>query len=55
MNPGRYPEYDHKELQRQVITKFLSEWNVKPQDINGVLAYPAGMAQVTGAEIFIHE
>ncbi len=55
LKPGRYPEFDEHEIYRQVLRRFLAEWPVKPADINGLLAAPAGMASGGGADIFIHE
>lgn len=55
MKPGRYPEKDGYALYIDVIRQFLSEWNVKPNDIQGLLACPSGMASGEGADIFIHE
>lgn len=55
MKPGRYPEYSAEEMYVQVLRKFLREWELRPSDINGLLASPAGMASGTGANIFIHE
>src|SRR3970040_2090291 len=44
MKPGRYSEKDGYALYIDVIRQFLSEWNVKPNDIQGLLACPSGMA-----------
>ncbi|MBE3558089.1 MAG: thiolase family protein [Ktedonobacteraceae bacterium] len=55
MRPSRYPDYDDMEMYRQVMIKFLQDWNVHPHDIQGVMAAPAGMAGGGSAEIFTHE
>lgn len=55
MKPARYPEKDAYALYIEVIRQFLSEWDIKPNDIQGLLACPAGMASGEGADIFVHE
>lgn len=55
MKPGRYPEMDGYALYIEVIRQFLAEWKIKPNDIQGLLACPSGMASGEGADIFIHE
>lgn len=55
LKPGRYPQFSAEEMYAQVLRKFLGEWQVKPGDLSGLLASPAGMASGAGANIFIHE
>lgn len=42
--PKRYPEYDGMEMYRQLLKIFLSEWDLKPSDIQGLMSAPGGMA-----------
>ena len=55
MKPGRYPEKDGYALYVEVVRQFLAESRIKPADIDGVLACPAGMAGGGSADIFVHE
>lgn len=55
IKPGRYPEYSGHQLCHRVLAKFFREWQVKPGDIQGLLASPPGMAGASGPDIFIHE
>ncbi|MBQ0799250.1 MAG: thiolase family protein [Porticoccaceae bacterium] len=55
MKPGRYPEKDGYALYIEVVRQFLSEWDIKPSDIQGLLACPSGMAAGGNADIFVHE
>ncbi|OKH86649.1 thiolase family protein [Thalassospira sp. TSL5-1] len=54
IKPGRYPDLSNAQLYFQVIGQFLSDWNVKPGDIDGVLAAPLDMA-TPSPKIFTHE
>ena len=54
MKPGRYPQYDGMEMYRQVLGQFLREWQIRPQDIQGLLSAPVGMA-ATQVDVFAHE
>ncbi len=55
MKPGRYPEMDGYALYVEVVRQFLAEWAVKPEDIQGILACPSGMAGGGRTDIFVHE
>ncbi len=53
--PGRYPELDLLARYRAALSRLLSEWSLRPADINGVIASPAGMAEGKAENIFVHE
>ncbi len=55
IKPARYPNLDGYDLYLEVVRQFLSEWSLKPGDIQGLLACPSGMASGSGADIFVHE
>jgi len=43
LKPGRYPEFSAEDMYREVVTRALREWPVKPKDIDGLLTAPSGM------------
>lgn len=53
--PGRYPEYDGAGMQELVLRQFLDNVSLGPDDVDGLLTCPAGMATGLGADIFVHE
>ena len=53
--PGRYPDLDEMELHSRVLEAFLGQWDVRPSDIDGVLAAPTGVLNEGGAEVAVHE
>ncbi len=55
IKPGKYPELGAYDLYIEVVKKFLEDWDVRPSDIDGLLACPAGMATGEYADIFVHE
>lgn len=55
MKPGRYPDKSGYDLYLEVLRQFLSEWSIKPDDIQGLLACPSGMAEGGNSDIFVHE
>lgn len=55
MKPARYPDKDGHALYIEVVRQLLAEWHLKPGDIRGLLACPAGMAGGGNADIFVHE
>lgn len=55
IKPQRYPDLDAYGLYIKVIGEFLREWDIRPADIDGLLACPAGMATGGAADIFTHE
>jgi acetyl-CoA acetyltransferase len=52
--PSRFPEVRPHNLYRQVAHAALSEWGLKPSDINGLLAVPSGQG-VNEIDIYTHE
>ncbi len=54
MNPGRYPELTPMDMYHHVLAGALSQWSIKPQDIDGLFATPAGMT-MGEADIATHE
>lgn len=54
IKPGRYPELSNAQLYFRVIEKLLDDWNLKPADIDGVLAAPLDMS-TPSPKIFTHE
>jgi acetyl-CoA acetyltransferase len=52
---GRYPDHDALGMYRIVLQKFLNEWNIKPSDIQGILAAPAGQGSLQRVELYTHE
>ena len=55
MKPGRYPDMNGYDLYLEVVRQFLAEWSIKPNDIQGLLACPSGMAGGGSNDIFVHE
>ena len=55
IRPGRYPELDELGLHSAVISAFLDQWDVRPGDIDGVLAAPTGVLTEGGADVAVHE
>lgn len=53
--PGRYPDQDRNQMQELAVHHLLSEWDLGPSTIDGLLVCPAGMADGGGADIFVHE
>jgi acetyl-CoA acetyltransferase len=53
--PGRYPDFDELGLHLRVLDEFLDQWQVKPGEIDGVLAAPTGVLAEGGADISVHE
>ena len=53
--PGRYPELDLPARYRAALSRLLSDWSLRPTDINGVIASPAGMAEGKAENIFVNE
>jgi acetyl-CoA acetyltransferase len=53
MSPGRYPERSTEDLFRCVLKGALSEWSIKPQDIDGLLTHPSGT--IAGYDIYFHD
>lgn len=54
MPPGRYPELDSMSMYRHVLAGALADWSIRPADIDGIFAPPAGMAIGGPAEVFTH-
>lgn len=54
MKPGRYPDLGPHEIFHAVLNGAISEWQIRPQDIDGLLTSPGG--QASGAtDAYIHE
>jgi len=52
---SRYPEKDALGMYRIVLQELLKEWNIRPADIQGILAAPAGQGSLQGVELYTHE
>lgn len=52
--PTRFPQVSPHNLYRQVAFAALSEWGVRPSDVNGLLAVPSGQG-VNEIDIYTHE
>lgn len=55
LRPGRYPDEDGAGMPELVLRRFLEGAQVGPDDVDGLLVCPAGMAAGHGADIFVHE
>jgi acetyl-CoA acetyltransferase len=55
VSPGRYPDFDRLSIQEHVVAEFLAATDLSPADIDGLLVCPAGMADGTGTDVFVHE
>jgi acetyl-CoA acetyltransferase len=53
MAPGRYPKLTCEDLFRKVIKGALSEWDIKPTDIDGLMTHPSGT--IAGYDIYFHD
>src|SRR5271154_6343454 len=53
--PGRFPTDDSLDMYRRILLGALDEWNIRPTDVDGVFAPPAGIAVSGPAELFTHE
>lgn len=54
ISPGHYPEFDSLGMYRHVLACALSEWDIKPNKVDGILAPPAGIAVGSSPEFFTH-
>jgi len=54
MKPGRYPKLTPMDMYHHVLAGALSHWCVRPHDIDGLFATPAGMA-MGETDIATHE
>ena len=53
--PGRYPDLDRLSIQEHVLAEFLAATDLAPDDIDGLLVCPAGLADGIGTDVFVHE
>lgn len=51
--PGHYGK--GVQIQELAILRLLDEWSLGPELVDGLMVCPAGMADGTGADIFVHE
>lgn len=43
LKPGRYPDLSPHDMYREVVKRALTEWKIKPSDVDGFLSAPSGM------------
>jgi acetyl-CoA acetyltransferase len=55
LTPQRYPDESATDLQRRVVAKLIDENDIAPEDVDGLLAAPAGMAAGRNTDVFTHE
>lgn len=55
LTPQRYPDESATDLQQRVVTKIIHENDIAPEDVDGLLAAPAGMAAGRTTDVFTHE
>ncbi|MCX2934253.1 thiolase family protein [Mycobacterium sp. CVI_P3] len=53
--PGRFPADDSLGMYRRILHGALEEWGLRPSDVDGVFAPPAGIALGGPSELFTHE
>jgi acetyl-CoA acetyltransferase len=53
LTPGRFPELDAITLFRAVLKGAMSQWPVRPQDVDGLLTSPCGYA--SGPDTYVHD
>ncbi len=55
VKPGRFPDEDGLGMYRRVLHEALRTWGIRPGDVDGFFAPPAGMAVSGPPELFVHE
>lgn len=53
--PGRYPSEDSYSIYCCVAKRAISEWGLRPQDVDGLFVPPSGLAVNTEIDVFTHE